>query len=374
MFEIPFLALAVDPKILAFFGEFGLSHPEIQNVLKLEECSAETLGATVFQLWENRHHLVQLLKTSAHRLKSQKEIPKVIERASEPHLTKNWRTWVAPLHDFRQFFISTRFLFVFSVLMSFILATLIQLRRDGLEIFNGQKSAIVLDVFAKTDLTPDFYPLIEEGLRDLSGVHEVISISPDESLRQLTQGSQLESEAQWLNQKNEELRGKGAVLPWTYKIHPVDWNDASIAALVSRVENLEVGVPKTKAISETYYDRERLSLTVALENYVRWITAVLLTVFVLAAVLIFAQFLRWLRLERHKAVSLLKENFLPTLLVGLLAGLSSHLLFLLVLSFSFFSESFSWLNHLGHLLAPQIALAVVSMAMIHGFYLLRKHK
>src|SRR3990167_8325589 len=47
------------------------------------------------------------------------------------------------------------------------------LERDGREIFAAQKNALILEVYSRTDLPSDAYPLLEESLTALPDVKEV---------------------------------------------------------------------------------------------------------------------------------------------------------------------------------------------------------
>lgn len=255
-------------------------------------------------------------------------------------------------------FLTSRWLFFGCSVVGILLLTVLKtLHEDGQEIFSLQKGAFILEVFAPTDLNPEFYPIVEESLRALPGVKGVVATSPEESLKRMVAEKTIAEESEWLLKKSFELKGKNTILPWSYDLHLSRWDEPFLKELINRIEKLEVGYPKTKAISEIHYDLERWSLTFALYNYLRWVRTVLVFFACSLAGFLFVSFKRWVQSGKIKEI-LLKEVRL-IFLFGFCAGLVSHIFCLFVLSLAFFSSALSWQSQVGRFLLFQISLGIL---------------
>lgn len=276
----------------------------------------------------------------------------------------------------RRFFEAHTALFAFSILIAFLFSVLYTLRQDGLSVFESQRAALVLEVFSRTDLPVDAIPLLEEGLRAIDGVKEVVAVSPDESLQRLAQEPNLPVSPEWLQAKTSIENGAAGLLPWTYRLHLNAWDEATLNGVLGRVEMLEVGVPKLDPVAEVHYDRERWSLTVALYHYVKWLGAVLAVCGVFLAGFLAAFVVktgRWIRRNVQPSAGPLHlwGRFWPRVVFGVSAGIIAHFLFLVVLSQAFYFRQFSWEQQAGHLLLPQIALSLLLAFLAAGVNLER---
>lgn len=272
--------------------------------------------------------------------------------------------------DFRKFFTGHLSFFLISVLLVFLLTVLKILKNDGQEIFLSQKGALTIEVFARTDLNSEYYSILEEELRALPGVKEVGSVSPEKALEGISADPKLSVESQWLQQKMVELKGKNTVLPWSYRLQLSRWDEPFLKEVTEKIIVLEVGFPKTKAVSEIHYDKERWFLTFALYNYMEWLAAVLkvstIIIFGLLAVFI----VRWIRnVEERQSVF---QNIWLILFSGIFSGLIGHFLSLLVLMVSFFSEPFLWRIQIGEFLLPQLFLGTICILLGFGYSLIQK--
>lgn len=241
------------------------------------------------------------------------------------------------------------------------ISMLTTLAKDGLEILDLQKTTLLLDVYARTDLPSDVYPLLEESLQALLGVREVVAVSPEESLDKAVQDTTLGIDAAWLKQKMADLKGKDTLLPWSYKIYPEEWD--SLLELIREIESIEVGRLKIKAVSEVHYDRERWALTSALFNYGTWIRRSLWVL--LIAGLGVGAFLAFRARPYFQKENLAKKAG-EFLLLALLGGLISHGLLLGVLSQSFFPEIFNWKIAVGRSLPLELALSIYFCLCAHA--------
>lgn len=270
-------------------------------------------------------------------------------------------------HRVRVFLVSRWILFGCFILVSFLATVVSTLQKDGREILRSQRDAFVIEVFSRTGIPQETADLLQEKLRSLDGVRDVEAQSPEDSLKRLVGESRLDIDANWLSQKNEELKGNGAVLPWSFSVRLNRWDEAFLKSLVEQIEDLEIGYPSEKVVAEVHYDQDRWTLVYALHNYVEWLGKVLL-----ACGLIFLSFLvsfvvRWLKLSHpHRRLFPMKDLWIVVAL-GVACGLISHLIYLTVLSVSFFPESFSWRAAFGRFLAQQIALCVVFLLLGYGY-------
>ena len=261
-------------------------------------------------------------------------------------------------------------LLVFLVLFVVPFSILKTLEEDGSEVFASQKDALMLEVFARTDLKPEAYPALEQVLKSLSGVKEVIAVSPEESLKKVANDPKLGIDPGWLGKKSQDLKNKDTILPWSYNVHLARWNDADLKTLVQKIEGLEMGKEKIKAVAEIHYDKERWSLAFALRNYVRWLKrslAFLLLITFASAIFLAVR-------VRGKISS--DPEFLTAgwgfLALGLAGGILSHVIQLVILSVSFFPESFSWKDQIGQGLLFQAGLSVILSLSGFGVWLLGK--
>lgn len=238
------------------------------------------------------------------------------------------------------------------------------LDKDGREIFAAQKNALILEVYARTDLPADAYPLLEESLRALAGVKEVVAVSPEESLNKVADDPALGVDASWLRKKMTDMKGKDTLLPWSYDIYPEKWDESSIADIIRQIESIEVGRGKVKAVSEVHYDRERWALTFALFNYVRWIRRSL-GILIITGLGVGAFFAFKVRNYYFQQENWAKEagGFLTLAALG---GLLSHGLLLAMLSQTFFPETFNWKVYAGRFLPLELALSLYFCLCAHA--------
>ena len=257
-------------------------------------------------------------------------------------------------------------------LLQFIvpISVLKTLSDDGIEIFASQNDALLLEVFARTDLEQEAYPLLEESLRALPGVKEVVAVSPQESLRKVAGDPKLGIDTGWLMKKTRDLKDKETILPWSYKLHLARWDEKNLKTVIQKIEDLQVGRNKVKSISEIHYDRERWSLAFALYNYVRWITRI--SAFLLVISLLVPIFLAVKIRHKIRSHPVFLHDGIGFLALGLAGGLLSHAVQLAVLSFSFFPESFSWSDQLGRGLLFQISLSLLLTFSCFGVWVLGK--
>ena len=265
-----------------------------------------------------------------------------------------------------------RLLLLFIPLAVIPFSVLKTLGEDGQEVFASQKDAMILEVFSRTDLAPEDYPLLEESLMALEDVKGVVAVSPDESLTKIAADPKLGIDPSWLLKKKEDLKGKDTILPWSYDLHLARWDDQTLSVLTQRIASLEVGKNKTKAVSEIHYDRERWSLAFALFNYVRWLKRVLgfllclgLGVFIFLAVK--------MRRESPLDKSLVEEGA-GFFALGILGGILSHVFSLIILSTSFFPEAFSWKNQMGRSLMFQSGLSLIFSFCAHAVLLFERRR
>ena len=246
------------------------------------------------------------------------------------------------------------------------------LDKDGREIFLAQKSALILDVYARTDLPADAYPLIEESLRAVPGIKEVVAVSPEESLKKIADDPSLGIDAAWIKKKMSDLKGKDTLLPWSYDVYPAKWDEASLSDLIRRIESIEAGHGKGKAVSEVHYDRERWALAFALFNYARWIRRSL-GILILTGMSVGAFFAFKVRNLYFQEENWAKEagGFLALAALG---GLLSHGLLLVMLSQTFFPETFDWKAYAGRFLPLQLGLSLYFCLCAHAALVLdRRH-
>ncbi|OGR83167.1 MAG: hypothetical protein A2901_07910 [Elusimicrobia bacterium RIFCSPLOWO2_01_FULL_54_10] len=243
---------------------------------------------------------------------------------------------------------------------------------DGMEVFFAQKTALVLEVHARTDLAPDIYPLLEESLLALDGVKQVIAASPEESLKKVAEDTSLGIDSAWLLKKKEDLQGKDTLLPWSYTVHPDGWTDDFVSALTGRILALEVGEDKVRPVAEVRSDRERAALAYALFNYSRWIrrTLVLMLGLGLVSGAVLAMKIGW----KFKDEEGWAHKIAGIFFLALLGGLLSHVLYIAILSYSFFPETSGWMLHLGRSLPFQLALSVLFSFFAHGALFLERRR
>ncbi len=252
------------------------------------------------------------------------------------------------------------------------LTVLKTLSEEGQAVFSAQKGALVMEVFSRTDLAPENYKLLEENLRALEGVKEVIAVSPEESLAKISEDPKFGIDPQWLMKKKEDLKGKDTLLPWSYDLHLAKWDEKFLAGLLGTIENMEVGQNKIKAVSEIHYDRERWTLTFALFNYVRWLKRVL--GFLLSLVLGIMGYLAVKVRRKFTPDQELVTEAVGFFSIGILGALASHALYLAILSISFFPETFSWKNQLGRSLIFQIGLSILFSFCAHASLLFERRR
>lgn len=289
-------------------------------------------------------------------------------------------------------FLELRLTLFSALVFLFLYGSLQILYRDGREIFQEQKNALALEVFSQTDLSTDALKLLEEQLRALDGVDEVVASSPESSLERLLQEPELELDLQWLTQRSKEK--KGMILPWSYTLHLSRWDEPTLKELVEKIEHLKVGHPAKKAVMEVHYDKERWSLVVALFHYLKWLRAVLLAgVFLLCfflVVLFGSAFWKWKEENRSESFRqgqarekgrtffqflLEGSNFREMLAAcssGLCAGLLAAFLCLLVLAGTFFSNSIYWTKFLKGFLFSQLFFGM--LIALAGFVWKRIHE
>jgi len=247
---------------------------------------------------------------------------------------------------------------------------LFTLNKDGQEIFASQKSALILDVYSRTDLPSDAYPLLEESLRALAGVRNVTVVSPEESLEKVAGDSVLGIDTSWLKKKMSDMKGKDTLLPWSYNVYPEEWNEDFLMNLIQQIQAIEVGRGKLKAVSEVHYDRERWALTFALFNYLRWIRRSL-EILILAGLGVGA-FLAF-KVRKHYFQ---KENWVKEarefFILALLGGGLSHGFLFVVLSQSFFPETFNWKIYAGRFLPLELALSLYFCLCAHAALVLER--
>ncbi len=269
-------------------------------------------------------------------------------------------------------FKTRRLLLFFIPLFVVPFSVLKTLGEDGEAVFAAQKGALVLEVFSRTDLAPEDYALLEENLKALESVKGVVAVSPEESLSKITLDPKLGIDPQWLQKKKEDLKGKDTLLPWSYNLYLSRWDENNLARLTLTIQNLEVGKNKIKAVAEIQYDRERWSLAFALFNYVRWLKRVLGMLLCLGLGL-----LGYLAIQVRKKLVLdetLAMEAAGFFSLAILGGILSHLLFLVVLALSFFPETFSWKNQIGHALIFQIGLSFLFSFCAHAVLLFERRR
>ncbi|OGR86081.1 MAG: hypothetical protein A3A86_00760 [Elusimicrobia bacterium RIFCSPLOWO2_01_FULL_60_11] len=246
------------------------------------------------------------------------------------------------------------------------------LERDGREIFAAQKNALILEVYSRTDLPSDAYPLLEESLRALPDVKEVTAASPEESLKRVADDPALGVDSTWLRKKMADMKGKDTLLPWSYDVYPEKWDESSLSDLTRRIEAIEVGRGKVKAVSEVHYDRERRALTFALFNYVRWIRR---SLGILIAVGLYVGAFFAFKVRKYYFE---QENWAREaggfLILAVLGGLLSHGLLLSVLSQAFFPETFNWKVYVGRFLPLELALSVYFCLCAHAALVLERRR
>lgn len=264
------------------------------------------------------------------------------------------------------------------ILFVLLFTVVLTLYRDGNEIFHSEKDALILEVFAQTDLSPESYTVLDEQLRNMKGVKEVVSVSPEESLKKMAGEQKLPIDFQWLLKKSDELKGKNTILPWTYRIYLSEWGELFLRETVNTIQNLEVGVPPRKAVARVSYDKERWSLVYALLNYVHWLWAVLLVVSTCVfgfLTLFFVKWLKWIQSDTEISARLWSNRKLwwreiwSISVIGIVCGLASHFFYLFILSLSFFSDTLYWWTRFGDFMMIQIGLAMLISFLIYGYYL-----
>ena len=259
-------------------------------------------------------------------------------------------------------------LFVFLILFMVPFSILKTLSEDGSEVFASQKDALVLEVFARTDLEPDAYPLLEESLRVLTGVKEVIAVSPQDSLKKVAGDPKIGIDTSWLMKKSQDL--KDTILPWSYDLHLARWDEEALKGVIQKIEGLQVGRNKIIGVSEIHYDKERWSLAFALYNYVRWIKRSLaFLLFLSFSMLIFLAVKLRNRVRNESRILSEGVRFLS---LGLAGGILSHGVYLVILSLTFFPETFNWRDQIGHGLIFQTTLSLVVSLSLFGVWALGK--
>ncbi|MBI2119249.1 MAG: hypothetical protein HYT97_06455 [Elusimicrobia bacterium] len=227
-------------------------------------------------------------------------------------------------------------LLLFSIFLTFFAAALLKIKQDGREIYLSHKNALVLEVFSEAELDLNGAKELEMKLKSLDGVKEVISTSPEEAAGKLSLLSDLSFDPSWLKEKD--------FLPWSYDLHLLRWDHIFLQNLIAKIESLELGEPKKRIVSEIHYDKERWSLVYALQNYLKWMEQVFfIGSFFMLGFLLYAS-LRFFYIEginSENKFNFIKQGF-SLLLFGFLAGMISALLYLTVLSYSFFPESAAW--------------------------------
>lgn len=283
------------------------------------------------------------------------------------------------LNRTKTFFSSYWLFFGASVCFVFLFTVLTKLYRDGQEVFLLQRDALTLQVFSRTDLNSESCALLEEQLRALNGVKEVISISPEESLKKLAADPELAVESEWLSHKSAELKGKSAVLPWSYDLHLLQWDENFLKSLMNKIENLEVGVPKRKVVSEIHYDKERWAFASALFNYLRWLRSVLWVALLFLLGFLIVVFVKWVRGGKWFGRNFVSpgagmdwqrfgQEAGAILIFGISAGFVSHLLSILVLALSYFNGASYWRNQIGEFLPQQIFCSIFLILLSYGHH------
>lgn len=250
---------------------------------------------------------------------------------------------------------------LFSAFLTFFAAAFFKLKQDGLENYQSNKNALVLEVFSEADLDLNTAKELEIKLKSLEGVKEVISTAPLEALNKLTLEPGINVDLSWLKEKN--------FLPWSYDLHLTRWDNQFLQDLISRVESLRLGEDGRRVVAEVHYDKERWSLVYALQNYLRWIEqAFFVGGFFMFGFLLVAFFkFFYIGGTNLKAGLNLMKEFLFVLVSGFLAGLMSALLYTGVLSYSFFPESFFWKEAVKKYFLFQIVFATMIYFIIFEF-------
>lgn len=287
------------------------------------------------------------------------------------------RQHLASVRDFFKELIHIQHLFksyypliVFSVGVGFLLSALLIFREDGMAVLASQKDGLVLEVFSRTDLTSEQNTLLRESLLAMDGVNELDFISPDEALKKLSVESKLDIETEWLAQKSNELKGIATVLPGTYRLHLMRWDELFLNSLISKIEVLEVGTPKVQPVAEIHYDKERWELIYLLYNYLRWLNGILIALF--AMLVFFAADFVVRRIRLKEKLVRRKTELAQILLCGVFSGIVSHLFSLFVLSVSFFSDSFSWKENIGKDGLIQIFVSTFVFFLLYEYHLFHK--
>ncbi len=367
MAHTPVLALAADPKLRHLLSEAFAPGECGENLLELDGLDSEKLVAAMEAIWIEKENFRKRSPEVLKRLNGRKgALAQLITHplpSAEPHHEAR-RIDPVPQHagesavrKSRRFILAHPFLFGLAILLPLLWTVLFALSRDAHNLFLSQKGALVLEVFAKTDLRAENVPLVEEALRAIPGVSEVVATSPEEALNKVVSDPNFLIDEEWLKDKSGELRGKATLLPWSYDLHLERWDDAVLKDVLIRVQNLEVGVPRSPVISEVHYDSERWALVFGLYNYSKWIRAVLWTSS--AAVLLFSLFAFARRMRRAASRLALVRSLRVSLLLGVLAGFACHAVYLALLAASFFAERFSWQTRMGEDLLFQIAAATL---------------
>jgi hypothetical protein len=266
-----------------------------------------------------------------------------------------------------QVFLLSRWILLGSfILVSFFAAVVGTLRRDGLETLRAQQDALVLEVFSRTGLKRESQDLLQEKLRTLGGVVDLEAQSPEESLSKLGTEGKIDIDANWLAQKNSDLKG-GGVLPWSYSLHLARWDEAFLKDLTEEIERIELGYPKEAVVSEVHYDKERWALVYALQQYVQWLGKVLLVCALIVGSFAVNFIFKLFQSSRRKKFPFGLKDWAVIFGLGCVCGFLSHLVYLLALSLSFFPESFSWKVRFGSFLAQQVLLCVLLVAFSYGY-------
>ncbi len=366
MMHTPVLGVAVDPKLRHLFSDVFPDGGRRENLLELDGIDPEKLIAAMESLWIEKENFRKRSIEGLRRLNGRKgALATLITRHFSPAEVRTEPRRQEPaaqsrppeglLPKSRRFLFTHPFLFGLAILLPLLWTVLFALSRDAHNLFLSQKGALVLEVFARNDLRSENIPLVEEALRAIPGVREVVATSPEEAFNKVVSDPNFSIDEEWLKDKSGEIKGKATLLPWSYDLHLESWDDDVLKAVLTRVQALEVGVPRAAAISEVHYDSERWALVFGLYNYWKWIRAVLWTS--TSAVLIFAGFALFKRARRPASRAIFSRSVRVSLLLGFFAGAASHALYVALLAVSFFSERFSWQAKLGEDLLFQIAAA-----------------
>lgn len=217
-------------------------------------------------------------------------------------------------------------LFFLAMFLTFLVSVIAALRKEGLDVYASQRNVLKLEVFAKTDLKPEWIPLLEESLRSMPGIKRVVSFSPENAIQKLTSDPQLDVDGSWLLQKTEELKGKDTILPWTYNLYLKSWDQTALNELTQKIQELEIGVPQTKAVTEVHYDQERWVLAVSLFNYLKWLKGVLWVCILFGLGFLSVLIKKWIGLDDSQKIIFIKSGYLPMAGLGILSGFLLHLL------------------------------------------------